>query len=327
MYRHSTSVKRYVLKKVLFGIPAIFGIIILTFLIIHLQPGDPIWLLAGELADPDYVARVRASYGLDKPIYEQLAIYISKILQADLGYSIRYNTPVLNMILERVPATLLLFGVGTIFYVIVGILLGVFSAKRVHSYFDSVIMVFATFGFSAPSFLVGQLLIVVFAVNLHLLPTSGMYSFTLVGGFFDRMIDLLRHLILPALAWSLVELSTVARLTRANMLEALSSDYVTTAKAKGLDDNTVVYRHAFKNACLPIITVIGLNFSRLIAGSVLIETVFAWPGVGRLMYDSLLMLDYPLLMGIFVVSSICTVGGAILLDFLYGYLDPRIRYG
>lgn len=308
------------------AIPMFFMVITINFIIIHAAPGDPVIALAGEKADIEYLEMLTVRYGLDKPVHEQLLIYISIVLQGDLGFSYYYEQPVLNLILERMPATLLLMLTAMVFATLLGIGLGVIASKKPYSIKDSIISFVYLIGYSVPTFWLGIILILVFGLRLNLFPIYGMTSPRETYTGIHYVLDVAYHLVLPAFTCSMVYVALYTRLTRGCMLEVLTEDFITTARAKGLDENKVVYRHALKNALLPVITVVGMNTGFLFAGAVLTETVFAWPGLGRLLYQSLYARDYPMLMGILVVISASVIIANLITDIIYSYLDPRIRY-
>jgi peptide/nickel transport system permease protein len=316
------------LRRILEAVPLIFAVIIVNFVIIHLTPGDPAIALAGEFgASPEYLAAVRTEMGLNKPLYEQLLIYLSHILHGDLGYSLIYRQPVWDLISSRVPLTVLLVGTALIFASVAGLGVGVFSGKRPYSILDNIAMALSMIGYSIPVFWLGQMLLLSLSLGLGLFPVAGWISLT--GGApnpFRDVLDISWHLTLPALALGVQYLVLIARITRAGLLEQLREDYVLTALAKGMDDNTVVYRHALRNAILPVVTVIGVQFGFVIGGAVVTETVFSWPGIGRLTFDAAFARDYPVLLGILLFISITTVVANLITDILYAVLDPRVRY-
>jgi peptide/nickel transport system permease protein len=322
----SSSLRSYLTRRILQAVPLVFGVIVLTFMIIHVAPGDPAYVLAGETASPEYIEMVRESLGLDKPLYEQLVIYIGSVMRGDLGYSYVFRQPVLNIILERVPATLLLMSTALVVCSAVGIALGVISSKSPYSIKDNITTAVSILGYSLPVFWLAQILLLIFAVRLDWFPVQGIRSLReeLIG--IPYVLDMAHHLVLPAFALGMFHLALVSRLTRASMLEVLRQDFITTAWSKGLDENTVFYRHALRNALLPVVTVIGLNLGVMLTGAVLTESVFAWPGLGRLMYDAISSRDYPVLMGNFIVVSISVIAWNLVTDVVYGFLDPRIRY-
>ena len=321
------TLRNYIIKRSVQAIPLIFGVIILNFTLIHLAPGDIGLTMAGEDAAPEYVEALRTKFGLDKPIHEQLMIYISNILKGDFGYSFANRQPVVKVILERVPATVLLISCSMLFSISIGILLGVNASKSPYSRADNATTVGSLLGFSIPNFWLGIMLMLVFSLTLGIFPVQGMYTVGVEMSGIERLIDIARHLVLPALVLGTAKTARYARMTRATMLEVLDQDYIITARAKGCNGRLVLFDHALKNALLPVVTMIGLNLGSIITGATLTETVFAWPGIGRLMKDSIFRRDYPVLMGLFIMVSISIIIATILTDILYAYLDPRIRYG
>jgi peptide/nickel transport system permease protein len=302
-------------------------VVLLNFLLIHLAPGDPVHVLAGDAATPEYVAQVRREFGLDQPVLTQLLIYLAKIVRGDLGTSFLHRRAVIGLIGERVGPTLLLMLTALGISVLAGIGLGLVAARRPNSWLDHVARVVALAGFSFPVFWLGQVLLLVFALRLGWLPAQGMESLREPLAGWPYVLDRLRHLLLPALTFSLLNVALLSRLTRTTMVELLRDDFVRTARGKGVSEAAIVLKHAFRNALLPIVTVIGTNVGLLLMGSVLTETVFGWPGLGRLMYEALYGRDYPVLMGIFLLVSVAVVGANLLTDLLYVRLDPRIRLG
>jgi len=322
----SRSLKSYTARRILQTIPLFFGVIVMAFSIIHAAPGDPVYVLAGEGASPEYIEMMREHLGLNKPLYEQLVVYIATVMRGDLGYSFAYRQPVIVVIFERVPATLMLMGTALFFSSVVGIALGVISSKRPYSLLDNASTTISLLGYSLPVFWLAQVLLLIFAVALGWFPVQGMMSVREELTGIKYVLDIIHHLVLPAFALGLLQLALTARLTRASMLEILRQDYIITAWSKGLDENTVLYRHALRNALLPVVTIIGLHLGAMLTGAVLTETVFGWPGLGRLMYDAIASRDYPVLMGNFIVTATSVIGANFVTDILYGFLDPRIRY-
>jgi ABC-type dipeptide/oligopeptide/nickel transport system permease component len=318
----------YMLRRVLQLVPVLLVIISVNFFLIHAAPGDPITYLLGEApATQAYIDQLRGEYGLDRPLAMQLLIYLGRVLQGDLGYSFISRESVAAILWSRFPATLLLLGTQFVLSILLGILLGVVSAYRRASLLDQSVSVLSLIGMAVPAFWLAQMMMLVFSLELDWLPSQGMRSlrYDLTG--FAALSDLAQHLVLPTLTLTIFNLALIARITRASMLNALGMEYVTYARSKGLPESSVVWCHALKNAILPVITIIGLNFRTLIAGAVLTETVFAWPGIGRLTYDAILARDYPVLMGILLLIGISVVIGNILTDLAYAWLDPRVRYG
>lgn len=318
--------KSYVAKRLLQFIPSLLGIIIITFVIIHSAPGDPVYYLAGEFAEPDYIEELREKLGLNKPLLEQFSIYLKTVLRGDLGYSLVYNEPVLNAIVSRAPATILLGMTSMTIALALGIILGVIAARKPYSLVDNVVTTLSVLGYSLPYYWLGMMSIMLFSLKLHWLPLGGLKTLRVQLTGIAYIFDILKHLILPSFCLGTIQFAIIARLTRSNMIEHLSQDYIITARAKGLSEITVIFKHALKNALLPIITVAGMNIGLLLSGAVLIETVFSWPGLGRLMYDALYTRDYPMLMGMFIVVSASVLVANLITDFIYTFFNPRIRY-
>lgn len=317
----------YALERLVHAVPLVIGVIVVNFLLISLAPGDPVTALIGEFpAPPDYVERVRAQYGLDRPVHERLALYLVNVAQGDLGFSFANRQPVLALVMERLGRTLLLMLTTVVFATAVGVVLGVWAARRPNSAVDGGATGFALAGYSIPEFWLGQLLILVFAVWLGWLPAGGFRSIRVEYVGLAAVWDQLRHMILPMLALSFRYMAITTRLTRASLLEVMNADYILAARARGLSERRVLWEHGLRAAALPIITVIGYNFSFIVAGSALVETVFGWPGVGRLMYDSIFTRDYPVLLGILLLVSITVILVNLVTDLAYAVVDPRVRY-
>jgi peptide/nickel transport system permease protein len=319
------SVLRLIVRRVILAIPLIFIVITINFVIVHTAPGDPTHILLGEAATKEFVEAMRAKFGLDKPLYMQYLLYISSVVQGDLGYSILRAQSVSALITERLPATLLLIFSAMCISILVGIFLGVTASRKPYSLRDNVATGIALFGVSTPTFWLGQMLMIALAIYAGLFPVSGLRSLRIELLGLDRVLDILHHLALPAITLSAFHLAFITRLTRASMLEVLGQDFIVTARAKGLDDRTVTYGHGLRNALLPVTTYTGLSIGLLFAGAIMTETVFAWPGMGTLLYDSLRLRDYPVLLGIFIFVSVMVVVSNLVVDVLYSYLDPRIR--
>jgi len=293
---------------------------------LHLAPGDVADTIAQSNggADAEVMEQIRKDYGLDQPFLTQLGSYITKVASFDLGYSFFYNRPVTDLILERLPATLLLVISAQLLALVVGVVLGVISARNPNGMTSHFVTGLALFGYSAPVFWTGILLLIAFSLNFPIFPSSGMRDVTIEGGFFAEVFDILRHLVLPVIALCSVYLALYSRLCRSSMLEVLGSDYVRTAKAKGLSDNQVVYKHALKNALSPVITLAGLQFSAVISGAVLVEAVFSWPGLGTLAFQSIIARDTPTILGILFFSAIVVVVGNLVTDLVLRLVDPRV---
>lgn len=318
---------RFIGRRLALAIPTVLFIVVANFVLLHLAPGDAAEVLAGEAgsATPEMVARLRTKFGLDQPYPVQLARYLGNTLTFDLGYSQRHGMSVAELIGKRLPATLLLMGTTIAIAVGVGVLLGILAARGLNTWRDHLISVLALLSYATPLFWAGLMLIVLFSIKLDWLPTSGMET---VAAFYEgpqHIADVARHLVLPAITLSLFYLALYTRLMRAAMLEQADMDYVTTARAKGLDERAVVVRHIVPNALLPVVTMAGVQIGALLGGSVVVETVFAWPGLGQLAFDSLFSRDLNLLLGIFFICACLVVVANLLVDLLYTWLDPRIE--
>ncbi|RUM99536.1 ABC transporter permease [Pseudaminobacter arsenicus] len=314
-------------RNLLTSIVTVLAVIVFNFTLIHLAPGDPVTVMVGEMGggDPELITRLQQQYGLDRPFAEQLFTYVLSVLTGDLGFSFYYNMPVLDLILQRLPATLLLVVSALCLAIVIGTALGVVAAQRPRGILSHLITVISIAGFSAPVFWVGIVLIIGLASALPIFPTSGMRDVTNIGaGIWGDTVDVAYHLVLPAFTLATVYLAQYSRLARSSMLEVLSADYVRTARAKGLPERLVVYKHALRNAVLPVVTIAGLQFGQVVAGAVLVETVFAWPGLGRLAYESILRRDSPTMLGILLFSAVIVIVANIVTDMVYRMIDPRI---
>lgn len=320
---------RYILRRATQAIPVILAIVVMNFLLLQLAEGDAVDVLAGEAgsATPEYIAQLRERFGLDQPIYVQLFRYMTNMLSFDLGYSFRQEMPVSELIINRLGPTLLLMGTTLVIAVGFGVLLGVLAARGLNTWRDNVISVFALVSYATPLFWIGLMFVVVFSLKLDLLPASGMES---IGAFYegwDRVVDIARHLVLPATTLSLFYLAAYTRLMRASILEQAGMDYVVTARAKGLTERAITYRHILRNALLPVVTFAGVQMGSMLGGSVIVESVFGWPGLGLLAFDALFSRDLNLLLGIFFISACLVVLVNLFIDILYTFLDPRIEVG
>ena len=318
---------RYILRRLFQAIPVLLGIAIVNFLLLQLAPGDAADVLAGESgsATPEYMEMLRKNFGLDKSIPEQLLIYIKNLFSFDLGFSFRHNMDVLEIILDRLGATLLLMTTTLFLSVGVGILLGLFAAMRVNHWQDSLISILAIISYATPLFWVGLMLMVIFSINLDWFPATGMEDIIKFYTGWERLLDIAHHLILPSITLSLFYLALYTRLMRASVLEQHGMDYVVTARAKGASENRITFKHVLKNAILPVITMAGFQVGALLGGSVVVEAVFGWPGLGQLAFQTLFARDINLLLGIFFLSACLVVVVNLLVDLVYTYLDPRIE--
>jgi len=317
----------YVVRRLLQAVPVILAIVALNFLLLHLAPGDAAQVLAGEAgsASPEYMAQLRERFGLDQPLWLSLLVYMKNVLSLDLGFSFRHNMPVLDLILQRLGPTILLMGVTLVLSVGAGMALGLLAASRVDGWLDTFISILALISYATPLFWIGLMLIVVFSIKLDWLPTSGMETVAAFHEGWARVADIARHLVLPAVTLSLFYMALYARLMRAAVLEQAGMDYVATARAKGLSETRITLTHVLRNAILPVITMAGVQMGALLGGSIVVETVFAWPGLGLLAYQSLFARDLNLLMGIFFLSASLVVVANLAVDLLYTVLDPRIQ--
>ena len=302
--------------------------VVLNFTLITIAPGDVADSIAGDMggADAEVLAEIRSRYGLDQPFAVQLGRYISSIAALDLGYSYFYNAPVTELILQRLPATLLLVFSSQILAIAVGLLLGVMAARKPNSFTNLIVTFLSLFGFAAPVFWTGILLIILFVAIWPIFPVGGMMSASLIDApWYEQWVNIAYHLVLPMVTLASIYLALYSRLTRASMQEVLGSDYVRTARAKGLAENKVFYKHALKNSLGPLVTVAGLQFSAVISGAVVVEAVFSWPGLGTLALQSILARDTPTIMGILFFSSLVVIVVNILTDMALRMIDPRIR--
>ncbi|MFG0214726.1 nickel ABC transporter permease [Brevibacillus porteri] len=300
----------YIIRRLLQMIPVLLGVILVVFLIMQMVPGDPAVLLAGEGASEETIANMRTQLGLDQPIMVQYAQYVANVFQGDLGTSLRSNLPVWDEIMARLPATIELALASIFVTVVLGMIAGIISATKQYSAADITIMVIALLGVSLPSFWLGLSLIYTFSVKLQLFPVAGWGTW--------------KHMILPAITLGTAGAAIVARMTRSSMLDVVRQDYIRTAKAKGLRETVIIYKHALKNALIPIITVVGLQFGFLLGGTVLVESVFAINGLGRLIVDAIRMRDLPVVQGGVLIASIIFVFVNLLVDVLYRYFNKRI---
>ena len=325
----TSKILRYVSRRLLQGIPIILAIIVLNFFLLNLAEGDAVDVLAGEAgsATPEYMEQLRAKFGLDKPLPVQLLVYLKNVVTLDLGYSFRHDMPVSKLIVDRFWPTLLLMVSTIILAVGFGILLGLLAAVSLNTWKDAVITVFALITYATPLFWVGLMMIVVFSLNFGWFPTSGMENIAAFHEGFDRVKDIAHHLVLPTITLSLFYLALYTRMMRASMLEQYGLDYVVTARAKGLTERRITFVHVLRNALLPVVTMAGVQVGALIGGSVIVESVFAWPGLGMLAFESLFARDLNLLLGIFLLSSALVVAVNLIVDVIYSFLDPRIEIG
>lgn len=314
-------------RRLLKALGVVIGVVIVAFFIVRLAPGDPASVIAGQsgAADAEFMAQLRRQFGLDQPLFVQLWLYLKGVATLDFGVSHRVQRTVASLIAERLPATVLLTGAAFIFALAAGVALGAMAARRVGTLADSVVTVLALTFYATPIFWAGLIFILVFAVWLNWLPALGMFSVGQDYTGLTHVIDVAKHLILPALTLGLFYMALYARLTRSSMLEVASQDFVRTARAKGMAEGPILRRHVLRNAILPVIGFAGVQAGQLVGGSILVETVFSWPGVGRLAFEALLARDYNLLLGVFIVTSAMAVFINLVTDVLIALIDPRIE--
>ncbi|MFL9876905.1 ABC transporter permease [Herbaspirillum rhizosphaerae] len=322
------KINNVVIRRLLQLVSVALGVAVINFFLLRLAPGDAAQVLAGEAgaATPEYMAALRAQFGLDQPLLVQFGKYLLNLAHFNLGYSFRHGMPVAQLIGERVPATLLLMGASILFAVVAGATLGAIAAYRAGKIADVVISTLALVFFATPLFWIGLMLVVVFSVWLDWLPVGGM--FTIEAGYtgWAHIVDVARHLVLPAVTLGLFYMAVYTRLMRATMVEVRRQDFVRTAVAKGARPPRVLFAHVLRNALLPLVTMLGVQVSSIIGGAVLVETVFSWPGLGRLAFEALFQRDFNLLLGILLCSSIVVIVVNWVVDFVYTRLDPRIRF-
>jgi peptide/nickel transport system permease protein len=331
----------YLLRRMIGTIPVILLITLLVFLLIHAAPGDPADLLLSDQATPQDTAEARHRWGLDQPLYVQYSRFLINVLKGDFGTSFRYSDPVITVIGERLPATIELAIVSLLIAIAFGLPLGVWAGAKPNSWADNLGSFFGFFGISMPNFWFGIMLILVVAGYLNWLPSSGRSTYgiargsetgfyivaSLLAGNFDAAWDGVKHIILPAVALGTNMMGIIMRVTRSAVLEVMHEDFVRTARAKGVAESTVLWRHVLRNALVPVITVVGLELGTLLSGSIIVETVFAWPGSGSLLISAIESRDYPLITGTVIIYTLAFVAINFMIDILYGFVDPRIRFG
>jgi len=305
----------------------ILAVIVLNFLLIQIAPGDAATAIAGDqsASDPEVIAEIRAQYGLDKPLIVQLGTYIGQVLQGDLGQSIWFDEPVSGLLLDRVGPTVLLSAAALTFAVVFGVTFGTIAARRPDSLLSHAVTVLALVGYAMPAFWTGLLLLILVGVNFSFFPVSGMHDISFNGNWWESWLDAGQHLILPALTLGIIYLAQYSRLSRASMLEVLESDYIRTARAKGLSERSVIFKHGLRNGVLPVVTILGLQFGAVLSGAILVESVFAWPGLGRLAFEAVTRRDTPVLLGVLLLVSVSVILANLVTDLVYRIIDPRIR--
>ena len=336
------NIAAYIIRRIIFMFFVLFGVLIITFIVSHVIPADPIGAILGPQAPPELIEKINREWGFDKPLYVQFILYVKNLMHGNLGKCIRTNNPVLKDIIIRYPATIELATTALIFSLIIGIPSGIISALKRNKLIDHFIRIFSISGLSMPVFWLGLMLLYVFYFRLGILPgpgrldlgltppprVTGLYTIdSLIAGRLDLFINTLRHLIMPGFVLGFGAAGSIARLTRASMLEVMRQEYVKAARAKGLIERVVIMRHILRNALITPVTVIGLIYGGLLEGSVLTETIFAWPGLGRYATGVFLFLDFQAVMGVTLFIAIIYSFANLIVDIIYAYIDPRIRYG
>lgn len=321
--------KKYILRRLLLIVPVLFGITLITFFIIHLTPGGftKVNMQMDTRVSPDSLNRLKSLYGLDKPLRVQYINWLGRFIRLDFGQSFIDNRPVMDKVLERLPATLLLNITAMTVVFFLGVLIGVTSALYRNSMYDRWMTVFTFIGYSMPAFWLALILMLVFGVVLGWLPVSGLASIDFSGmGLMEKAGDIAAHMVLPVFVTALGGLASISRYVKSSMVETLTQPYIKAAYAKGLPETRIIFKNALKNSLLPVITLLGLSLPGLIGGSFIFETIFAWPGMGRLAYESAVSFDYPVIMGVVTIAAFLTLLGNLLADIAYALVDPRIRY-
>ncbi|MGE0150674.1 MAG: ABC transporter permease [Parvibaculaceae bacterium] len=317
---------RYLLTRLVWSFAIVWVIVVINFLIIKMVPGDPVQALIGEFpAPPEYVAQIRKDFGLDQPMIVQLWSYIKELAQGNLGFSFANREPVLGLILTRAVNTLMLLLPALFLSAIIGVSLGLAAASRAGGLVDNAITGFTLFGYSIPVFWLAQVLVLIFAILVGVLPAAGMYSLRAPSAGWGAFKDLLWHMILPVVSIMAYKIATFARTSRASIVGVIRSDFVMTARAKGLSRRYILWRHVLPNAIIPVIAVFGYQFGHALTSSILVETVFAWPGMGYLFVSAIARRDFPVLQGVLLFSTIFVVVANLLTDIVYTLVDPRIR--
>lgn len=318
--------RNYIARRILIMIPVLIGISIIIFALIHLMPGNPYAYMIETDATAEDVEQMLQAVGYYDPLPVQYARWVGDLLQGNLGYSIKFKEPISEMISRRIGNTLMLSGVALILSVLIAIPLGVVSATRQYSIFDYVATIVAFIGLSIPAFFFALLMVKFFAIDLKWFPISGMK--TLASGYtgFREFLDLVHHLALPVIVLSFIQMASFMRYTRTALLEVIQQDYIRTARAKGLNERIVIYKHALRNALIPVVTIVSLSLGQVVSGAVLTETIFVWPGMGTLIFQAVMNRDYPVIMDATMILALMIVLANLLADIMYAWVDPRIRY-
>ncbi|MDH7514446.1 MAG: ABC transporter permease [Bacteroidota bacterium] len=319
---------RYILRRIASAIPLLFGLVTVTFIIVHLAPGDPTALFIDRDADPSYAQNLKTALGLDQPLHIQYFRWLKQVATGDFGFSFTKNAPVSDLLAEAVPRTLLLSGSALAVNFLMGIAIGIFTALRRGTRFDRWVNTIALFMYSMPEFWLGLMLIFAFSLAIPIFPASGCKSpLAEYLPWYEYILDVLQHLVLPVVVLGVASAAATARYVRGSMLDVIQQDYIRTARAKGLGEISVIGKHALRNALIPVVTLFGLSFPFLLGGAVIVETVFAWPGMGKMTVDAIFTRDYPMIIATTLVSGTMVIAGNLLADILYALIDPRIRLG
>ena len=316
-----------IVQRILLGFVLIIAVIVLNFFLLQAAPGDVVDAMLAEAGggDPELAAKLRASYGLDQPVFIQMLKYLGQVLKGDLGYSFYYDESVAALILGHLPTTLMLTLSALVIAVVLGTLFGVYAAIKPKGFFSNFVTVFSLFGYATPVFWLGMIILLVFALYIPIFPAYGIRSIPEPEHWFDRILDIINHLVLPTFTLAILYLANYSRISRASMLDVLGADYIRTARTKGLSEPKVIFKHALKNAALPVVTLAGLQLGQVFSGAVLVETVFSLPGVGPLLYESIVRRDYPVILGVLFGAATTTIIANIITDLIYQRMDPRIQ--
>jgi len=316
-----------IIQRLLLGFVLIIAVIVLNFFLLHAAPGDVVDAMLAEAGggDEEMAARLRASYGLDQPLHIQLVKYLGRVLTGDLGHSFYYDESVTTLLLNHLPTTLMLTLSALVIAVVLGTLFGVYAAIKPNGVFSNFVTVFSLFGYATPVFWLGMIILLVFALYLPLFPAYGIRSIPEPETAIARFFDIVNHLVLPTFTLAILYLANYSRISRAAMLDVLGADYIRTARTKGLSETKVIFKHALKNASLPVVTLAGLQLAQVFSGAVLVETVFSLPGVGPLLYESIVRRDFPVILGVLFGAATTTIVANIITDLIYKWMDPRIQ--
>ncbi|MBT4776952.1 MAG: ABC transporter permease [Rhodobacteraceae bacterium] len=319
--------KQALIQRVILGVILIIAVMVLNFFLLQAAPGDVVDAMLAEAGggDPELAARLRKQYGLDQPLYIQLIKYLGQVCRGDLGYSFYYDQSVAALLIGHLPTTLMLTLSALVLAVIIGTLFGVYAALKPNGIFSNFVTVLSLFGYATPVFWLGMIILLVFALYLPLFPAFGIRSWPQPENTFDRILDMIHHLVLPTFTLAILYLASYSRISRASMLDVLGSDYIRTARTKGLSEFRVIFKHALKNAAMPVVTLAGLQLAQVFSGAVLVETVFSLPGVGPLLYESIVRRDFPVILGVLFGAATTTIVANIITDIIYSWMDPRIK--